>query len=401
MRTLAQLLMLITLSAAAAPALAQGGPPPARVRVDAARIEPVAAQRRVTGEIRSLKRALIAAQVEGLVLAIDLDEGDLVSEGEIIARLDDELAQRDRDAALGRLHSAQAIAEQRTAEAERADRDLQRVESIATRGSANETELDAATTASRVAIARAAEAAADVEVAQADLARWSRILADKTIRAPFTGRVVRKETEIGEWLAEGDPVVELVSLTDLEARIDVPEHLLSLLEAVEDEVPVNVPGLQTQTSDGLIVGRVIGVIPSADPLARLFPVRISLPNEDGRLRPLMSVTAMVPTAAVSTRLTINKDALLRDDGGSFVYMAAPTPGSTDGGPSAGPTHQAVPMRVDVLFAAGSRLVVREGALPPGALLLVEGNERVFPTQPLILLEPPPAAQPAPAPEAED
>ena len=45
------------------------------------------------------------------------------------------------------------------------------------------------------------------------------------------------------------------------------------------------------------------------------------------------------------------------------------------------------MRVSILFAVADRMVIREGAVPPGMPLLVTGNERVFPTQPLMILNP--------------
>ncbi|MEM0982869.1 MAG: efflux RND transporter periplasmic adaptor subunit [Planctomycetota bacterium] len=377
---IASLVMLVAASFVSAQP--SEGPPPARVTVDAARLETVTNQRRVTGEIVSTRRAVLASQVEGLVLELDLDEGDRVESGQVVARLDDELARLDVRRAQAALKSAEAVAARRRSGAELAQRDMDRMDVAVQRGSANEAQADATRTALATAIAEREEADADVLAAQAELARIERILKDKTIAAPFTGRVVRKQAEIGEWVSPGDGIVELVSLEKIEARIDVPEALVPFLDAAPDAVSLSIPGLGPARDAS---GTVIGVIPAADSLSRLFPVRISVPNSSGVLRPQMSLTAMVPTSERAERLTIHKDAILRDDAGSFVFMAAPLGGPGSETPPGAPSHQAVPMRVQPLFAVGERYVIRDGALPPGALVLTDGNERVFPTQPLIIL----------------
>lgn len=381
---------------------AQGGPPPARVEVDAVRTEEVTNLRRVTGEVRTLRRSLAAAQVEGLVQEVHFDAGDRVGEGEIIARLDPELATLEVQRANADVAAAQADEAQWQAELDRAQRDLARLESLAQRGSANDSELDAARTTVESNRARRASAEARRLRAVAELALAERRLKDKTVLAPFDGQLVRKIAEVGEWLGEGDAVAEIVSLTEVEARIDVPEHLIPTLPEPGGSVPVRVPGLG-ESAD--VAGTLVAVVPSADPLARMFPVRIALENEDERMRPLMSLTAMVPTAEQQMRTTVHKDAVLRDDAGTFVYVAMPSgggpggPGGPNGGGGGpgGPSHAATPMRVDVLFAVGERLVIREGGVRPGMQVIVSGNERVFPTQQLIIMN---AAQAGAAPTGE-
>ena len=76
------------------PAFAQpgGGPPPANVALDPARLEQVELWREVTGEIRSLRRSVLAAEEPGLVIELTVNDGDRVEQGQIIARLDDVVA---------------------------------------------------------------------------------------------------------------------------------------------------------------------------------------------------------------------------------------------------------------------------------------------------------------------
>jgi membrane fusion protein (multidrug efflux system) len=126
-------------------------------------------------------------------------------------------------------------------------------------------------------------------------------------------------------------------------------------------VRVDAAGLEVESS-------LTGLVPDVDELSRLAPVWVRMDNRDGTIKPGMSVVGLVPTGRMAMRLTVHKDAILRDDAGEFVYFNA-------GG-------RAAPARIERLFAVGDRVAIRDGALPPGAELVVEGNERLFPGQPL-------------------
>lgn len=376
--------LVLAIAAAATVAAAQpaAGPPPARVVVDEARLQTLIDQRLVTGEIVSTRGALLASEVEGLVIEIDHDEGDLIEAGERVAALDDHLARIDVRRAEAAVRSARAVTAQREAEAALVERELARLESARELGSANESQLDAARTRVLTVKAQREDARAMVLAAQADLDRAERTLDDMTIEAPFTGRVLRKQAEVGEWLSPGDGLVELISLERLEARVEVPESLLPFLDRGEDAVTLDIPGLGP---DRLTRGTVIGELPAADPLSRLFTVRVRVGRTDDRLRPRMSLTARVPTSQQRERLTIHNDAIRRDDAGAFVYVARPIGARGGEAESGGPSHVADAVRIDPLFAIGERAAIRAGALEPGALVLTIGNERTTPGQPLIIV----------------
>lgn len=380
-----------------------GGPPPQNVVVDAARTQTLVQRRSVTGQLVSTRRALVATQAEGYVVEFDLIEGDTVRKGDPIARLDTELATLEVDRARALLEAASGLVEQRRAEADNADRDRERMARLADRNSASESERDDAETSAVAARAMLAQAEADVAAARAELALAERRLRDKTILAPFDAAVIATDTELGEWLDQGDTVVELIALDAIEARIDVPERLLPYLVERDAPITLRIPAL------GAAADReadLIGLVPLGNSVSRNFTARLAprpapasggSPSDAGQgasesagdgtgegsgdtgaLRPGMSLTAMIPTADRAEFTTIHKDAILRDDAGTFVYAAMRT-----GGPDAPPS--AMPVRVEVLFATADRLAVRAPQLRPGVDVLVEGNERVFPTQPLNIM----------------
>lgn len=352
--------------AIAAATLGAAAQPAANVRLDAVREEVVAQRRDATGQIVTLRRSVVATQEPGLVLEMDLELGDTVEAGEIIARLDDDRARLEVQRWEARIEADNALVEQREAEKDRAERDLGRIQQLATRASAGESELDQARTEVQSRKAQLSEAKATLRTSQAELALAKRTLEDMTIRAPFDGRVVSKLTEAGQWVGQGDGLVTIVSLTQLEARADIPERSVGALQVSDGVIELKIPALDKRLS-----GQLIRIVPEADSLSRLFPIRIRVEDPEGRLRPGMSLTAVVPTGESGPALTISEDAILRNAAGEYVYF------------DAGGTAQIAP--ITRLFAANGRVAVRSQVLRPGMLLVVEGNERMYPTQALNVL----------------
>lgn len=366
MHRIGVLVAAIAPSVLAQAAFAQGGPPPANVRLDAVREEVVAQHREATGQIVTLRRSVVATQEPGLVLEMDLELGDAVKAGEIIARLDGDRARLEVQRWDARIEADRATVQQRQAELARAERDLVRIEQLASRASAGESEQDQAFTEVQSRNAQLAEAQATLRISQAEQALAQRTLDDMTIHAPFDGRVVAKLTEAGQWVSTGSGIVTIVSLTELEARADIPERSVGALQTGDGIIQLRIPALGK-----LLEGELIQIVPEADSLSRLFPIRIRVTDPEQRLRPGMSLTAIVPTGEEGPALTISEDAILRNAAGEFVYF------------DAGGTARVAP--VTRLFAAGGRVVVRSPMLRAGTLLVVEGNERMFPTQPINVL----------------
>jgi RND family efflux transporter MFP subunit len=351
------------------------GPPPAKVRLDEVRLEPVEQLRRVTGEMRALQRSALATQEAGLVLSLEVRQGERVRAGQVIARLDDERQRLATAQIQAELEALQATVAERDAEFSRAQTELGRMRSLRERQSASVQELDDAELVSRASEARLARARADVAAAAQALELARKRVRDMTVAAPFDARVVAVLAEQGEWVATGDAVVELYATGSIEAWIDVPERFIGRLsgsaEAVLPSVGVIIEALGEQR-----MGEIIEIVPDADPQSRLFPVRIRVPDPEGDLRPGMSVIAEVPTGSSAQTLTVHKDAILRNDAGEFVYAALPSPMGPPGGLAG------IPMQISRLFAVGERVAIRPGGLAPGMRVVTEGNERMFPTQPL-------------------
>jgi HlyD family secretion protein len=200
------------------------------------------------GETRVRQRFVVAAPAAGRLLRIELDEGDAVEVGEVVARIvPAPLDPRDRAAAQARLEAAEAAQHAASARASlagaalaQAERDLSRSQRLREAGARSDEELERArlarTRAQReLEAARFAAAAADheVEAARAVLmsARASRpapggedCLAPGScieVRAPVAGRVLRVHEESERIVPAGAPLVELGDPAAIEIVVDV------------------------------------------------------------------------------------------------------------------------------------------------------------------------------------
>jgi RND family efflux transporter MFP subunit len=348
------------------------GPGPASVRVDAVREELVTDYRPVTGNLRAVHRAQVAAREKGLVLVMHVREGQSIKRGDVVVELDPKQLQLDLavlDAEQAPLVSQVDVAISSLAQAER---DLASLTALGKQKAANPKEIEDARTAVNSAKASKASAAGQLLVLEARKAKLGLRIKDMRVLAPFDGTVVKRNTEVGAWLGEGAPVIELMSAAKLEAWIDIPQDLYSAVSQQSQLIEVSVGnGDQRFSMEGYTV------VPQVDLRGRSFslvgPVPEGQPFAAG-----MSVRAMVPTQNKSKQLTIHRDALLRNSVTSFVYMVMPG--------AAGASAKAVPMDVRVLYHTAERAVIEAPRLTPGAKIVVEGNERLYPMADVVALE---------------
>ena len=358
-------LAAIVIAAALAGPGAGQGPPAMPVRVDAVKLEAVQDQRLVTGDLRAVRRAQIATREPGIVLEVKVDEGHRVRKGDILAeldraRLDVELKQIEALEA-----EAEAQLEQRRIEAAWRKLDLDNLLRAQAGSAANPKEMYDAQNELLIAEARITAAQRLLASFEARQALLRQRLDDMSIAAPFDAVVVSRLVEIGEWAAEGDALVELVSSGPVEAWLNVPQQNADAIlgKSFASTITIDATGASF-TADQF------RFIPLVDPKARSFSIVTTLGNADETLAPGMSLTAWVPTGDRADRLTVHKDAIMRNETGAFVYVVR---GGSGNGPAAA---VAAPMDVQVLFSIGQRVAIRSNGLADSDQVVVEGNERL-------------------------
>lgn len=360
--------------------------PAVKVRTTVISPIPVRNDRTLTGTVEAIEAVTLTSRVMGQIERIAVEEGDLVREGQLIARIDvrDIQAQQNQgNAAISQARSAvsaaqsayltaqaqknqaeagvrEAQASLTEAEAELADAKLhqKRMAMLQGEGAVSQSQLDAANTRvatieARIgqikagitqAIANVDRAQAQVRQAQAQIdqsqagvvqaqASVEQTLANLdygTVTAPFTGVVTRKHAEVGAMAGTGQALVTLENIDRLRFSVAVPESLIGRMERGQP-VQITLDALNRSVS-----GSVSQIIPAADPASRNFTVKIALaadadiiPGMFGRLQLTTSdrQALMIPNEAIVKRMGITGAYTVADGKAQFHTL---TIGATQG-----------------------------------------------------------------------
>jgi RND family efflux transporter MFP subunit len=287
-----------------------------------------AAVLQATGYVVARRQATISAQVIGTITAVNVEEGDHVEKGQILARLDDTQYMAQLSAAKAQYAASQAQIVQARATLAQARADAARNNEVVAKGyvskqAAQQANTTVATDAAALNVAmKQAQAASDsVKAAQINV--------DYTvIRAPFSGVVTNKDAEVGEivsfYTSGGGGIAgglaTIVDMNSLEVDVDVNESYISRVkpgmpvEAVLDAYP-----------DWKIPAHVIAIIPSADKSKATVKVRIALDRKDPRIIPQMGVrVSFLEKADQGVKplpgVLVPKSAVVQRDGKDVVFV---------------------------------------------------------------------------------
>lgn len=349
--------------------------PPAPVRVSPVLKEDVAERRMVTGELRPVRITEVASQEDGVVLELLVDVGMRVDAGQVLARLDADRLELARKQTEAQRAAATAAIPEEEAAVDRWNSEVTLLREATERGASNARERRDAEFELRQAKARLDKARLDVEVFDAQIALLQRRLRDMQIVAPFAGTVTAKLTEQGQWLGAGDSVCRLLQTDELEVNLDVPQRYLPVLAAKVDGGELKGADLLVglDASSSRLAVEHVRVVPQVDDRARTFKLVGRVHPKAGELAAGQSVVGWVPTGTSGQHLVIPTDAVLRNDMGPYVYVSRQM---GDGPP------QAMPANVTVLFEMPGSVVIEAASLQPGDQVVVEGNDRLYPTAPL-------------------
>jgi RND family efflux transporter MFP subunit len=232
----------------------------------------------VDGFTEPYKTVDVAAAETGTVKAIDVKEGDMVKEGQILAQLDDDVYQ-----------ALLAIAEEavrgqstlKSAEAELSMRRqrLEKLEALRTQGHARQEEVERAAADVEMAAARVLSANEQTELKRLEYSKVKIQLARRSIRSPIDGVVSLLLKDRGEFVAPNDPhVVELVQLDPLLATFSVPSYLATRLRK-EETLPVFL-----EDAGGWVNGEIEQIAPLTDAESGTVRVKVRIPNPAGKYR---------------------------------------------------------------------------------------------------------------------
>lgn len=300
--------------------------------VQTARVEerPLGSSVLVNGTLDAYDRATVGTKVAGRLQLMAVDLGSRVSRGQLIARVDPtdyniRLQQAEAGLAQARVRlglptggSSDAVdatdtppVREARAVLEEARASRERYSALLRDGVISKADFDQVQAQARVAESRYQDALEEIRNRQAvatqrraEVALARQQLADTGVYAAFDGVVQQRIASIGEYLAAGAPVVEIVKIDPLRFRADVPERDAATIR-IGQPVQLAVDG-----APGDFTGRVTRLSPTITERTRVLQLEADIPNTRAALRAGSFARATIVTDTSAASLAIPKEALV-------------------------------------------------------------------------------------------
>jgi len=300
-----------------------------RIQSVAAREETLPRHVEAVGSLFALDESTISSQVEGPITQIAVDVGDVVKEGQVMVSIDptelryavetQRAAVREVRAQLGMGPddpppsdpSKVAFVERAAADLFDAKQKFDRAQALFRAQLISPEDRDAASArydnarASRdLAIQQVDQLIGQLQSSEAMSRLAEKKVADASIRAPFDGAVKERKVNLGEYLKVQSPVMVLVRMDHMRARLEVPEKWAGAVHTGA-AVEVRVAAYPNE----VFQGKLARINPAVNPDSRTFEVEAMIPNPDSKLKPGFFVQGSLPSDVEEKVVTIPQDAI--------------------------------------------------------------------------------------------
>ena len=241
----------------------------------------------VIGSLQAAQATDLATEVNGLITQIHFKSGEHVKAGEVLLKLNDAPLQ----AQLAQLKASAALAKQNL------DRDRAQLKIKAVSQAVVDSDM------------------ATLKGAEAQVKQQEALIDQKTLRAPFSGKLGIRKVDLGEYLPAGTAVVSLQKLDPMYLDFTIPQTDLSLIE-VGKKISITTNAFTGKVFEG----KIKAIEPQVNTSTRNITVRAEISNPDGMLLPGLFATAKVDQGEERQYLTLPSTAIAYNPYGSTVFI---------------------------------------------------------------------------------
>jgi RND family efflux transporter MFP subunit len=285
-----------------------------------------------TGYVTARRQATVSAKITGKVEEVLIEEGQRVTAGEVLARLEPTDANAQRALSAAQLSAARSEVTRARAQLLLADKNLVRSRDLAEQQLVAESALDQALAERDALAAQLQSTQRNVEVAERSLALAEIGVDNTVVRAPFDGVITVKAAQPGEIISPISAgggftrtgIGTVVDMDSLEVQVDINEAFIGRVTPRQ-----KVQAVLNAYPDWIIPAEVIAIVPTADRSKATVKVRIAFLQRDQRIVPDMGVRvsflepaqpASADAAPIASGASIADEAVVERDGRTVVFV---------------------------------------------------------------------------------
>ncbi len=321
-------------------------PPPVAVSAMKAEYQTWQPRVQAVGTTRALHGVDVTTEIAGIVLSVNFKSGEDVKKDQVLVQLN-------ADADIALLHSLQAEAELARTTFERDKRQFA-IEAI------SEATLDVD--------------AADLKSKNARVAQQAAVVAKKTVKAPFGGRLGITFVNPGQYLNPGDKIVTLQAIRSILVDFLVPQKEIASI-TIGETVEVTIDAYPGH----MFTGQISVINPAVDPQSRNVQIEAAVDNPKGELLPGMFVSVDVQVGPPKRHLTLPQTAVSYNPYGDTVYIIE----SKGKGPDGQPILVAKQTFVTLGATRGDQVAILKG-IEEGELVVTAGQLKLRSGSPVVI-----------------
>ncbi|MCK5110140.1 MAG: efflux RND transporter periplasmic adaptor subunit [Arcobacteraceae bacterium] len=302
------------------------------------------------GTVKFSKNSKIASQSSGAVIKINFEAGDKVKKGDILVKIDSDILD-------SQIKSAKALFEIAKITLENASKDYDRYKGLISKKSISQKIYDDS-------FFKVNSAKQNLNFAKASLDELLIQKTKKVIKAPFSGIIIEKNTEISQWLNSGNTVATLVDANNIDLIFNLPTSYIYKLNKKENyEIDLGVKKINSKLYASIAKG---------DKLTRTFPVKFKATVDNYFLYDGMEAKIKLPRNKKVETLIVPRDAVIKRFGQDVVFIV-------------NDKSMAIMIPAQIIGYKGKVVAVFAKGLKEGMDIVIKGNERIFPNSPVKII----------------